>query len=496
MINLLSKRLVIEVGVQQMTNAPNIALKREREQRNWSQEALAEQLETTHITISRWERGISSPSPHFRQKLCELFEKNAEELGFSQSQDPTPLPSDVPSPPQELDKTITQKQFSSLLLPSLERQNRTRLLKQVRAIWIEGLLEQSLHRAAWIDLHLQEQPDALENPWQLQVQELDREPHPLPVDTSIVEVYDEVDGKLLILGEPGSGKTTLLLQLARTLLDRALADERHQMPVIFNLSSWAQQQKPLATWLVDELKTKYQVPRQVAQDWVDADQVLPLLDGLDEVAKEARPACVQQINNYCQSRQTRGSSPIVVCCRSEEYAVLSTRIMLQQAVSILPFTDEQINTYLERAGEQIKGLRQALDKDIELHNLARQPLILNIFALAYQGAIAAEVPTGETREEMRQTIFARYVEHMLKRRGQSKRWKPEQVTHWLTFLAKQMQRHNQTVFSVENLQLTWLSRGRRLLPQLCVGLLGGLAGGLFVWLTTAALFSSSILVKK
>src|SRR6266567_4552307 len=43
-------------------------------------------------------------------------------------------------------------------LSSVDQQNRTRLLKQIRATWIEGLLEQSLHRAAWIDQHLQE-PD-------------------------------------------------------------------------------------------------------------------------------------------------------------------------------------------------------------------------------------------------------------------------------------------------------------------------------------------------
>src|SRR5215469_12187517 len=56
-------------------------------------------------------------------------------------------------------------------LSNIQRQNRERLLKRVRAIWIEGLQEQFLLRAAWIDLHLQEQPDALENPWRLEVQE-------------------------------------------------------------------------------------------------------------------------------------------------------------------------------------------------------------------------------------------------------------------------------------------------------------------------------------
>src|SRR5262249_8835478 len=157
--------------------------------------------------------------------------------------------------------------------------------------------------------------------------------------------------------------TTLLLELARTLLERAEQDERLPMPIVFNLSSWAGERQPLHVWLGEELWMKYQIPYKIGQDWVEADQVLPLLDGLDEVAKDVRSACVEQINDYYQTRLERGSSPIVVCCRSEEYAALSTRVMLQHAVSVLPLTAEQINTYLEQAGEQVKGLRQALEED-------------------------------------------------------------------------------------------------------------------------------------
>jgi predicted NACHT family NTPase len=103
-------------------------------------------------------------------------------------------------------------------LSPLDQQNRLRLLKRVRATWIEGVLEHSLHQAALIALNLQEQPDALANPWWLTVQETHLPPHPLPAGTSIVQVYDEAEGELLILGEPGAGKTTLLLQLASDLL--------------------------------------------------------------------------------------------------------------------------------------------------------------------------------------------------------------------------------------------------------------------------------------
>ena len=58
------------------------------------------------------------------------------------------------------------------------------------------------------------------------------------------------------------------------------------MPVVFHLSSWAVRRRPLADWLVDELAERYYIPRKLAQAWIDAEQVLPLLDGLDEVAPE------------------------------------------------------------------------------------------------------------------------------------------------------------------------------------------------------------------
>lgn len=60
----------------------NEYLKRERELKGWSQERLAEELGTTAVNVSRWERKVTTPAPYFRQKLCMLFRKTADELGF------------------------------------------------------------------------------------------------------------------------------------------------------------------------------------------------------------------------------------------------------------------------------------------------------------------------------------------------------------------------------------------------------------------------------
>jgi len=57
-------------------------LKEERMQRGWSQARVAELIGTDPGNVSRWERGRSSPSPYFRERLCQLYEKNAQELGL------------------------------------------------------------------------------------------------------------------------------------------------------------------------------------------------------------------------------------------------------------------------------------------------------------------------------------------------------------------------------------------------------------------------------
>lgn len=57
-------------------------LQRERKQRGWSQEEVAEKIGGHSKTVSRWERGLTTPSLYYQQKLAGIFEKSIEELGF------------------------------------------------------------------------------------------------------------------------------------------------------------------------------------------------------------------------------------------------------------------------------------------------------------------------------------------------------------------------------------------------------------------------------
>ncbi len=61
---------------------PNERLRHQREIYGWSRNYVAEKIESDPQTVARWERGKTFPSPYYRQKLCELFGKKADELGL------------------------------------------------------------------------------------------------------------------------------------------------------------------------------------------------------------------------------------------------------------------------------------------------------------------------------------------------------------------------------------------------------------------------------
>ncbi len=377
--------------------------------------------------------------------------------------------------------------------PPSALQNRLRLLRRVRSFWITGLLEQSLHGAALMALELKELPDAVANPWHLMLYSPDRTPRPLPAGMRITQVYDNADGELLILGAPGSGKTTLLLELARDLLLQAEHNARLPMPVVFNLSSWSLKQQRLTAWLVDELNSKYLVPRKLAQVLIETDQILPLLDGLDEVVTEERTACIEAINTY---RLEHGLRPLVVCSRSADYLAQAARVRLANAVMVQPLTPRQVLAYLSTTGSRGEALCTALQLDSDLQVLATTPLMLNILILAYQGMPLNQIAPLGTLPVKQQQIFATYVQRMLTRRSATTRYIPKQTLPWLGFLAQKMKQRGQTVFYIEHMQPDWLIDKCALrtydwlavrLPYMLVGMLVGFAPYL--------LFSSDILTS-
>ncbi|HEY6540904.1 MAG TPA: NB-ARC domain-containing protein, partial [Ktedonobacteraceae bacterium] len=69
---------------------PRSKLIEARKQRKLSQQQVAERIGTTHVNVSRWERGITRPGPYFQKQLSRLFGRTEEELDLALSDDAVP----------------------------------------------------------------------------------------------------------------------------------------------------------------------------------------------------------------------------------------------------------------------------------------------------------------------------------------------------------------------------------------------------------------------
>lgn len=328
---------------------------------------------------------------------------------------------------------------------------RAELIDEMR-IRIETELDRSLGRLADMQLGFALEPGAVDYVLR-RPDEPDQQAAP---GTPIHELYDRLGHQLLLLGEPGAGKTTLLFELARSLLDQARRSPEARVPVVFELPSWPVDRRPLDVWLVELLSRDHGVAPRVAQLWMATEHVIPLLDGLDEVAEPHRAACLEAINRF---HEQHGQLPLVACSRVQEYEELPVRLKLRGAIVIQPLTREEVLAYVRRARRQLPGLWEALRDDPGLCELLTTPLLLSIAALTYQGRPAGPVHAGGTLIERRRRVLADYVHTMLHLRPAetlSTRYPPTRIRSWLAWLARTMEAHGQTVFYVDRMQPDWL----------------------------------------
>src|SRR5262249_49853265 len=130
----------------------------------------------------------------------------------------------------------------------------------------------------------------------------------------------------------------------------------------------------------------------------------------------------------------------------------------------------------------------ALRNDAVLREMLDTPLMLSIVALAYAEKSAVDVQAAETPDERWQHLFDAYIAAMFKRRKATS-YAEQQATHWLSWLAKQIVHHSQTVYYIERMQPDWLAQHQRRhyvhTFRLLSGLIFGLLGGLFLGLAGA-----------
>src|SRR5258705_5955376 len=157
-----------------------------------------------------------------------------------------------------------------------------------------------------------------------------------------------------------------------------------------------------------------------------------------------------------------------------EYQLLPKRLKLNGAVCLESLSSEEVNKYLDSGGSKLAALRDAVNTDPVLQELAQTPLMLSIMSLACQGAGGDGLASqkGGSLEERRKQIFGLYVEEIFKRKEMSSLVFPkEKVIGWLSWLARKMMGHSQSVFLVGGLEPNWLdTRGQQRAYETAVAL--------------------------
>gem|GEM_PF-136209 len=349
-------------------------------------------------------------------------------------------------------------------------QHRQVLLQRVRHYWIEGVLDRA---SAWLvqspmppgnmmRLALVERRDlvgyAPARTWEPAI------PHPLPADTTLLAYWQHLGpgGSLLLLGAAGAGKTTLLLELGRELLDRAQADPAQPLPIILTLASW-QPSQTLIEWLIAELRSRYQLSPTIGLSWLDTQDVLLLLDGLDEVPWAHRGHCVAALNEFKQRHSLVG---MVVCSRQQAYLDLGEhRLEFQSAIALQPLAWEQVQTFLKQLGPAFAPVQAVVASDPTLQELLTTPLMLRLLTLAYGDEVVATrpsdrplalLPPDAPLAEQRTHLLNAYVDRLLAQSTAPRPYSPAQLRHWLGRLAYRLTQQSQTTFALDQLQPQWL----------------------------------------
>lgn len=191
---------------------------------------------------------------------------------------------------------------------------------------------------------------------------------------------NDVQGKLLILGQPGSGKTTELLHLAYDLVIKAKQNTNLPIPIIFELSSWIDDGQNIDNWLIQYLIKQYKLDKDTANNLLFNNRLVPLLDGLDELGPECQRQCIKSINKWISKGYI---SSLVVCCRLEEYEQVQEKLTkLNHAIYLESLSNNQIKNYLYDIGKV--RLWKDIKKKQDLLVLASKPLFLALLVISHQ----------------------------------------------------------------------------------------------------------------
>jgi hypothetical protein len=331
---------------------------------------------------------------------------------------------------------------------------RDELLKAIRQEITERS-QQSLHRAVFNTLMFDpDQATETSRLWNVDIKIGQNPTRTLSPTEKIIDAFPDQNhlGRVILLGMSGSGKTTTLLELAADFCDRALENPQVPIPVLLDLPNWPSSQ-PLTTWICEQLQTKYGVSFSLSEPWLKNDQLFLLLDGLDELNPSDQETCVAALNQLTLSN---GRSPsFLVSTRLDCYKKTQNRLKLSAAIGLKNIDIAQIKTYL--LASRSRELWENIKDNPHLLALAKNPLFLNLMALANEEILIHSWKRITAKPDRIDYLFNAYIRRQLSRQTSSQSYPPgkeptpDRTKTWLKSLLFQTSPKQQIEFSLDSL---------------------------------------------
>lgn len=470
-----------------MTNELGTLLRQLRRRAGLTQEQLAEQSQVSVSTIRRLETGKSTDHRlRTLHLLADALEAGTEErrqltdtLDRAQQAPAVEQPEPAPTAPT----APTDPPTGGLADAAAS------LAREVRRRWQREEGHRRVHDPFPLPVRWQPVPaELMDRPENIQRLQPGATPQDLNLSgdlRSVVETYRSIASRrLVILGRAGSGKSVLAIKFALDLLTAPAAPGR--VPVIISIGSWDPTTTTLRGLLVDRLLRDHphlarRVPSgsTLAAALVDADLILPVLDGFDEIAEALRAAALETLNAT--------SLPLVLTSRRDEYAhavhAVHAPLVWAAGIELTDLTIEDLTAYLprtDRLGGEGAGVWNAVLKRLrvrdapastQLAEVLRTPLMVILARTMYSEAPGkdpeelldtARFPTTGHLEEH---LLAGFVPTVYRRRaleranaGRGRRNRdPDQAQRWLGYLA-----HSLSQGTHDQQDLAWWRLGQNL----------------------------------
>jgi len=302
--------------------------------------------------------------------------------------------------------------------------------------------------------------------------------------------------RLVLLGAAGAGKSVALIRLTEWLAAEWRVGE--SVPVLVPVGSWDPARRGFDAWLTDWLREGFPflrapVPGERSRTWAEelvrGGQIMPVLDGFDEIAPALREEALNRID-----AGIRDGQPLVLAARSRDYMEATGRFRIRGAagVELLPLEAVDIaEHWRRRAGQHDLSWRapaaEVMRSGSPLSEAMRSPLFASLATLVYSPvAGAADTPEPASLRDfpdaaaIRHHLLGQFVPAAYRRVDpEEEGWDATRAKHWLVFLAQFLTDPDRgAVFRWWELHLTLRPRARRLLAAAFVGAVTGLLTGL------------------